>query len=246
MIAVLDPKDCTFPDPNRALREPNGLLAIGGDLSPRRLLRAYRQGIFPWFGPEDPILWWSPDPRAVLFPGGFHVSRSLRKRLRRCGLTTTLDRDFSAVIQGCAAPRGPDSGTWLVPEMIAAYCRLHELGFAHSVEVWQGKELVGGLYGVAIGRVFFGESMFSRLEDASKIALARLCEQLLAWDFALIDCQMTSAHLLSLGAVEIPRAEFMRLLAEHTPRPGYDYPWDDGGQRPAAEIQVDLFRGQRR
>ncbi len=243
MIEWLDPDDCShFPEPHRALSEPNGLLAIGGDLSPARLIQAYRRGIFPWFGPGDPILWWSPDPRAVLFPAQLHVSRSLRKRLRHSGLTTTLDRAFRAVIEQCAAPREPQSGTWLVPEMITAYCRLHDLGLAHSVEVWQGEVLVGGLYGVALGRVFFGESMFSRVDDGSKIALARLCEHLLDRDFALIDCQMMTRHLHSLGAVFLKRADFLTLVAEQTARPRYKHTWDEGQCRPTSAIRLDYFR----
>ncbi|QGU31606.1 leucyl/phenylalanyl-tRNA--protein transferase [Thermochromatium tepidum] len=239
MIALLDPCDrTTFPDPGQALREPNGLLAVGGDLSPERLIEAYRGGIFPWFGAGDPILWWSPDPRAILFPEHFHASRSLRKRLRRGDLVTTLDRDFAGVIQGCSEPRDAEAGTWLIPEMMAAYRRLHDLGLAHSVEVWRAGSLVGGLYGVAIGRVFFGESMFSRVSDASKVALARLCEQLRAWGFGLIDCQMTTKHLLRLGACEVSRAEFLTLLDHYGARPGYNKSWDDGTERPACAIQV--------
>ncbi|QIK38495.1 leucyl/phenylalanyl-tRNA--protein transferase [Caldichromatium japonicum] len=242
MIPWLDPDDHShFPAPHLALAEPNGLLAIGGDLSPTRLLQAYRRGIFPWFGPGDPILWWSPDPRAVLFPTQLRISRSLRKRLRRCGLTTTLDRAFRAVIQQCAAPREPKGGTWLVPEMIAAYCQLHTLGLAHSVEVWQGNTLVGGLYGVALGRVFFGESMFSRVDDASKIALVHLCEQLVDWDFVLIDCQMMTAHLHSLGAVALARAEFLTLIAEHTLPSGDGPCWHAVEERPAAALQLACF-----
>jgi leucyl/phenylalanyl-tRNA---protein transferase len=245
MIALLDPHDrTTFPDPGQALREPNGLLAVGGDLSPDRLVSAYRHGIFPWFSAGDPILWWSPDPRAILIPERFHGSRSLRKRLRRGDLVTTLDRDFAGVIQGCAKTREADGGTWLVPEMIAAYRRLHTLGLAHSVEVWHAGELVGGLYGVAIGRAFFGESMFSRVSDASKVALARLCEQLRAWEFGVIDCQMTTRHLLSLGAFEVPRAEFLTLLDRHGALPGYDRSWDDGTECPAREIQTETSGGE--
>ncbi|MGQ9660217.1 MAG: leucyl/phenylalanyl-tRNA--protein transferase [Thermochromatium sp.] len=239
MIALLDPCDRTaFPDPSQALREPNGLLAVGGDLSPERLIHAYRRGIFPWFSAGDPILWWSPDPRAILIPERFHSSRSLRKSLRRGDFITTLDRDFAGVIQGCSEPRDAKGGTWLVPEMIAAYRRLHTLGLAHSVEVWHAGELVGGLYGVAIGRAFFGESMFSRVSDASKVALARLCEHLRAWGFGVIDCQMTTRHLLSLGAFEVPRAEFLRLLERYSASPGYDGSWDDGTERPACAIRV--------
>ncbi len=230
MIALLDPHDQTrFPDTRLALREPNGLLAIGGDLSPMRLEHAYRHGIFPWFSADDPILWWSPDPRTVLFPERIHISRSLHKRLRKQALSVTLDRDFEGVIRACAQPRDADGGTWLMPEMIAAYQRLHARGLAHSVEVWSNRELVGGLYGIAIGRAFFGESMFSRTTDASKIALVHLCQQLADWGFGLIDCQMRTQHLISLGAIELPRAQFIALLDRFCAAPGRTESWDDGG-----------------
>jgi leucyl/phenylalanyl-tRNA--protein transferase len=214
-----------FPDPERALSEPNGLLAAGGDLSQRRLLAAYRRGIFPWYSEGEPILWWSPHPRAVLFPDELKISRSLRKTLKKQLFSVRLDHDFAAVIHACAAPRLGASGTWITAELQQAYCQLHENGFAHSVECWQAGELVGGLYGVAIGRVFFGESMFSRATDASKVALVYLTKQLKRWDFQLIDCQVSSAHLRSLGARDIPRSEFGSLLSRWTtspPRPG---PW---------------------
>jgi leucyl/phenylalanyl-tRNA---protein transferase len=201
-----------FPDPAYALEEPNGLLAVGGDLSPARLLNAYRQGIFPWYSDDQPILWWSPAPRAVLFPEQLHISRSLKKRLRSGAFRVTLDEAFTEVIEACSTARGAASGTWITDEMKQAYTRLHRIGFAHSVEVWQADELVGGLYGVSLGKVFFGESMFSRVTDASKLALVHLVRQLMAWEFALIDCQVGSAHLRSLGACEIPRDEFLDLL----------------------------------
>lgn len=230
MIPLLKPQDPrAFPDVHRALRHPNGLLAAGGDLSPQRLTSAYRRGIFPWYSPGDPILWWSPDPRTVLDPDRIHISRSLRKRLRQRALGVTLDRDFSRVIQGCAAPRHAEGGTWIVPEMIAAYETLHRLGFAHSVEVWEGDALVGGLYGVAIGRVFYGESMFSLVSDASKVALVQLCQTLARWGFGLIDCQMRTEHLLSLGAEEVSRARFVVLLDRFCGLPGKLGSWDDGG-----------------
>ena len=246
VIPLLGPGDPRpFPDVVRALRHPNGLLAAGADLSPQRLLGAYRRGIFPWYGPEDPILWWSPDPRTVLFPERLHVSRSLRKRLRRRGLGVTTDRDFPAVIRGCARPRGPvgedpeGSGTWLMPEMIAAYEALHRLGFAHSVEVWADHRLAGGLYGVAIGKVFFGESMFSRTPDASKVALVQLCHTLAARGFTLIDCQMSTPHLASLGAVEMTRSEFTAWLARDCEPPGITGSWDDGTVRfPEADVSA--------
>lgn len=233
MLAVLDPLDETaFPAVESALRDPNGLLALGGDLRPQRLYQAYRRGIFPWFNPGDPILWWSPDPRTLLYPGRFHASRSLRKVLRRSEHRVSLDQDFGAVIRACAAPREPGGGTWLVPEMIAAYERLHDLGLAHSVEVWLEGELVGGLYGVAIGGAFFGESMFSRASNGSKIALAHLCAQLHDWNFELIDCQMRTEHLISLGAVEVPRADFIRQLERLCDLPGRPGRWDGGPPTP--------------
>lgn len=203
-----------FPPVEKALVEPNGLLAAGGDLSLERLLAAYRQGIFPWYNPGSPILWWSPDPRMVLFPDEFKVSHSLRKALRRKHYEIRMDTAFAQVILACAEPRDTSLGTWITLPMQQAYIRLHETGFAHSVETWIDGELAGGLYGVALGRVFFGESMFSRANNASKIALAHLIRQLQVWKFGLIDCQMSTPHLASLGAREIPRAEFSALLAK--------------------------------
>jgi leucyl/phenylalanyl-tRNA--protein transferase len=214
-----DSDPALFPDPAFALQEPNGLLAVGGDLSPARLLNAYRQGIFPWYSQDEPILWWSPDPRTVLFPAQLHLSRSLRKTLRHHPFTVTLDSAFSQVIEACSESRpqkdGSQGGTWISDEMKAAYGTLHRIGFAHSVECWQGEELVGGLYGVSMGRVFFGESMFSRRTDASKIGFAHLVRRLTDWGFVLIDCQVYSAHLASLGAVDIPREQFLTLLDKH-------------------------------
>jgi len=203
-----------FPPLSAALNEPNGLLAAGGRLDPEWLLAAYRRGIFPWFGPEDPILWWSPDPRMVLCPGDMRITRSLRRRLRRREFEVRLDHDFPAVIGACAAPREPGGGTWITTAIHAAYCRMHELGHAHSVECYAGGELLGGLYGIAIGRMFFGESMFARRTDASKVALAHLCRFLEQEGFGLIDCQMTTTHLVSLGGGEIPRNEFARRVAQ--------------------------------
>jgi leucyl/phenylalanyl-tRNA--protein transferase len=238
LIARLDPRDrSAFPDVRDALAEPNGLLAFGGDLSPERLENAYRRGIFPWFSAGDPILWWSPDPRTVLFPDRLRISRSLRKRLRRGTYQVTMDRDFSGVIRGCAAPRDGREGTWILPEMILAYETLHRRGIAHSVEVYQEGLLVGGLYGVAVGRAFFGESMFSRAPDASKVALVHLCEQLQHWGFGLIDCQMRTEHLIRLGAVEISRDALIRRLERLCRLPGPEHRWDQGvrvdpGRRP--------------
>ena len=211
-----------FPPLEQALDEPNGLLAIGGDLSVSTLLRAYRHGIFPWYSAGQPILWWSPQPRAVLIPTEFHVSRSLARYMRSGGFKLSFDRDFAAVIDGCAAPRGADAGTWITAEMRSAYLELHAQGHAHSIEYWRDGALRGGLYGVAVGRAFFGESMFSRESNASKIVLAQLCRWLCGWDYALLDCQMHTAHLASLGAREIPRAQFeaqLTTLVEQTPSP---------------------------
>ncbi len=213
MIPWLD-ASTDFPPADRALREPNGLLAAGGDLSVPRLLNAYRHGIFPWFNADDPLLWWSPDPRMVLVPGGFRISHSLRKTLHQQPFEVRFDTAFENVMRACAAPRDGQAGSWIHDEMIAAYCALHALGHAHSVECWQGGQLVGGLYGVAIGRMFYGESMFSRVSDASKVALAHLARQLERWDFGLIDCQMNTPHLASLGAREIPRTDFLARVQE--------------------------------
>lgn len=218
-----------FPPVHRALSEPDGLLAAGGDLSPMRLLAAYRRGIFPWYSRGQPILWWSPDPRAVLMPGELKVSRSLLKSCRNRGFITRLDTSFRDVIRACGSTELRPGGTWLSPEMRAAYIKLHRLGFAHSVETWLDGRLVGGLYGVALGRVFFGESMFSIERDASKVALKRLCEELLARGFHMIDCQMSTPHLLSLGARLIPRAEFTAVLAEHVNGPLEPQSWSETG-----------------
>ena len=202
-----------FPPLEHALCEPNGLLCAGGDLSPQRLLAAYRAGIFPWFAAGQPILWWSPDPRMVLVPNEFRIARSLRRTLRRGAYEVRLDSDFDALITACATtPRKGQAGTWITADMQAAYCRMHELGYAHSVEVWVRQTLVGGVYGLSIGKMFYGESMFSLLTDASKIALAHLARHLATLGYGLIDCQMKTAHLASLGAHEIPRADFIGRL----------------------------------
>ena len=224
----LDPRDDgqPFPPPDRALTEPDGLLAVGGSLAPRRLLRAYRQGIFPWYSIGQPILWWSPNPRLVLLPESVSVSRSLRQTLKKDRFTLTADTAFETVIAACAAPRaGQEAGTWITPEMSRAYHRLHRLGHAHSIETWHRGELVGGLYGVAVGQVFFGESMFSTMSDASKAALVMLAAQLRRWGFALIDCQVRTEHLARMGAVEIARATFLQLLDRYCSLPGRDGPW---------------------
>ncbi len=204
-----------FPAVSEALREPDGLLAAGGDLTPERLIAAYERGIFPWYCAGQPVLWWSPDPRAVLYPEELHISRSLRKRARNSGIVTRLDSSFAAVIRACAAPRSAEIGTWLTQEMIAAYQQLHALGYAHSVEAWLDDELVGGLYGVCLGRVFFGESMFSRRADASKIALMQLAFECRNRGIVLIDCQVASEHLSRLGSRVISREAFLAILEQH-------------------------------
>lgn len=226
-MIILNPNDRRSLFPPVESASPEGLLAIGGDLGPERLLAAYQHGIFPWYSPGQPILWWSPDPRAVLYPDKLRVSRSLRKTLRRGRLRVRTDSCFREVMLACAAPRiqHPGGGTWITDDMVAAYCRLHDLGFAHSIETWHDNRLVGGLYGVALGGLFFGESMFSRDTDASKVALAALVTWLRGWGFALIDCQMPSAHLASLGAEEIPRRTFLAELATALARPGRPGRW---------------------
>ena len=224
MIPWLD-RDSDFPALDQALRRPNGLLAAGGDLSPERLTRAYRRGIFPWYSAGEPILWWSPDPRMVLFPSELKISRSLGKTLRKGTFTVTVDTAFDQVIEACSEPRAGQPGTWITPQMQEAYCALHRRGRAHSVETWQDGQLVGGLYGVAIGRAFFGESMFSRVSDASKVALAHLVPQLERWGFGLIDCQMRTPLLASFGAREVARTQFARRLAELVNYPDIPAPW---------------------
>lgn len=213
-----------FPDPARA--PVDGPLARGGELTPERLLDAYRHGIFPWFeNDRDPVLWWSPDPRAVLAPDQLRISKSLRKRLKSGRFRVTADRAFAEVVAGCAAPRAKHPGTWITPRVARGYRALFELGFAHSVETWRDDELVGGLYGVSLGRMFFGESMFSRQPDASKVALAHLTRQLVRWGFALIDCQITNDHLESLGAMFVERRDFLRLVHANNQAPTLRGPW---------------------
>lgn len=223
----LDPSVIVFPDTSQALNEPNGLLAAGGELSADWLLSAYQKGIFPWFNEGDPILWWTPSPRMVIYPHQFHLSRSLRKTLKKGGFTVTLNTCFADVIAACAAPRDvsdeelssnlpQEPETWITPVMADAYIDLHSRGLAHSVEVWQDESLVGGLYGLALGEVFFGESMFSRMTNGSKIAMAHLVECLKAWQYKLIDCQVYNDHLNSLGAIEIDRHTFEQIIHRHT------------------------------
>ena len=216
-------QDDPFPAVESAT--PTGLLAAGADLSVPRLVTAYQKGIFPWFSEGQPILWWSPDPRMVLFPAEFHMSRSLAKTLRNGGFVVTADTAFREVIQYCSAARRAQAGTWITPVMREAYCALHAAGFAHSVETWRNGELVGGLYGVALGRAFFGESMFSRASNASKVAFATLVQQLRERQFGIVDCQMSTPHLASLGAREIPRGEFTRALPELVHYPPSPVPW---------------------
>ena len=231
--------DYRFPDPGAALREPDGLLAAGGDLSPGRLLAAYRRGIFPWYEEGQPILWWSPDPRAVLFPDELHVSRSLKRTLRRAGFTASVDTSFDQVLAGCAERTDVRVGTWITREMAHAYARLHALGHAHSVEIWQDDRLVGGLYGLALGRIFFGESMFSRASDASKVALVHLVNLLTSRDFVAIDCQLRTAHLESLGARGIPRPDFLDLLQRHLGDAPEGEPW----AHPRREVVIPVADG---
>ncbi len=219
-LPFLDPHDIAFPDVNQALVEPDGLLAAGGDLSVQRLELAYRSGIFPWYSDPDPILWWSPDPRCILDPAQAHTSKSLEKYMRKTDFAVTWDQAFAEVIQHCSDVRRRQTGTWITPEMIAAYCQLHRLGKAHSVEVWMDGQLAGGLYGVSIGRAFFGESMFSLRTNASKIAFTYLSRQLAKWSFPLLDCQVHSAHVASLGAIEVCRAEFLAILKQAIAQPG--------------------------
>lgn len=209
-----------FPDPDRALHDPNGLLAFGGDLSPQRLLASYAQGIFPWYSQGDPLLWWSPDPRCVFATDGVHVSRRLKRTLKHSEWTLSMDRAFARVMRECAAPRAGEAGTWITEDMLAAYTRLHESGFAHSLEVWDGETLVGGIYGVSIGRAFSAESMFSRANDGSKVALLALCRALNGWGFPLLDAQVPNPHLRRMGAITIPRIEYLRRLRTLVAQPG--------------------------
>ncbi|MEH6551223.1 MAG: leucyl/phenylalanyl-tRNA--protein transferase [Pseudomonadales bacterium] len=230
-LVWLNNADSEFPSVSSALDEPNGLLAAGGDLSAARLLKAYRAGIFPWYEDGQPILWWSPRPRAVLVPAEIHLSRSLKRSIRRQQFTLTVDQCFSTVISRCASMRAQQEGTWITDEMKQAYIGLHQQGHAHSVEIWQGDTLVGGLYGIAIGRMFFGESMFSDVSDASKVALLALCQM----DVGLIDCQVVSEHLLSLGAKTIDRDEFCEHI-KHLVEQDASQKWHNGAPRLASEL----------
>lgn len=232
-----DPPD-RFPDPAGAATEPDGLLAIGGDLAPERLLAAYRRGIFPWYEEGQPILWWSPDPRAVLAPARLHVSRSLRRTLRRDHYHVSVDLAFSDVIDGCATTRAV-TGTWITADMRAAYLRLHELGHAHAIETWQGSELVGGLYGIALGGVFFGESMFSRATDASKVALVALVRLAERRGIRLIDCQVATGHLASLGSHLMPRSEFLPAVRALCSAPVPPDAWQESRSPTSALLLAD-------
>jgi leucyl/phenylalanyl-tRNA--protein transferase len=227
MLAWLAPDD-PFPPVERALAEPNGLLAAGGALTPARLVDAYRRGIFPWYSRGQPVLWWSPDPRMVLFTAEFRVRRSLAKRVRQRPYEIRVDTAFERVIRACAAPRPDQDGTWITPEMIDAYVGLHRTGVAHSVEAWRDGELAGGLYGIALGRVFFGESMFARESDASKVALVHLVDKLGRDGVPLVDCQQETAHLAGFGARPIPRRTFAALLAELIHSDAPPVPWTAG------------------
>ena len=225
ILSLLDPDIVAFPETGHALQDPNGLLAVGGDLTPDWLLAAYRKGIFPWFSEDQPILWWSPSPRCIVRPAETGFSRSLKKVIRQGRYEVTFDQAFEQVLDGCAAPRAQETGTWITQDMRDAYLEMHSLGHAHSVETWLKGTLVGGLYGLAIGRVFFGESMFHRATDASKVAFAYLVRQLAQWGCGLIDCQVSNPHLTSLGATEVPREEFEQMLRDGVSAPGFPLPW---------------------
>lgn len=228
-IFWLSEQNIVFPNPE--LADPQGVLAIGGDLSPQRLLKAYKMGIFPWFGPGEPILWWSPDPRFVLFPDELKVARSMRPYFNQRKFTVTFDQQFEAVMRQCAAQRRPrQGGTWITKGMIKGYTQLHEKGYAHSVEVWQEKELVAGLYGIALGRIFFGESMFTNVDNASKFGFITLVQHLKTHGFRLIDCQQETSHLASLGARSIPRRKFLAYLRENEAEPAAKGDWAGWGE----------------
>jgi len=241
-IPWLEGSSLDFPHPSQALHEPNGLLAAGGDLSCKQLVHAYKHGIFPWFDDTQPILWWSPNPRLVIKPRNLHISRSLKKTLKRGQFRVTSDTCFRAVMMACAEPREDQGGTWITDQMLDAYVGLHEHGYAHSVEVWSDSQLVGGLYGVAIGKVFFGESMFSRTSNASKVAFALLMTALRDAGLELVDCQVQTDHLQSLGAHEITRQHFLDLLVNLTQSPNRwptNKQWQDAQKYFAPEHQAD-------
>lgn len=224
MIPWLEPSE-PFPAVETALRDPDGLLAAGADLSPARLVDAYTHGIFPWFNDEEPPLWWSPDPRMVVFTRERRVPRSLRKVMAAGRYRVTLDTAFTEVMQGCAEPRPDQDGTWITPQIVEAYVALHRLGHAHSVEAWDGDALVGGLYGVVVGRMFFGESMFARRADASKVAFMTLLAQFERWEMPLVDCQVSTEHLASLGGRELPRGEFLAEVGRLVTQEPIPSPW---------------------
>jgi leucyl/phenylalanyl-tRNA--protein transferase len=225
MLPWLNPNALDFPPPDSALTDPDGLLAAGGDLSTERLIAAYKTGIFPWYSEDQPILWWSPDPRCALKPGAVHSSRSLKKFIRKTALTLTFDNAFERVISHCSRLES-EEGTWITDEMYEAYLQLHDLGVAHSIEVSIDDELVGGLYGLAIGRCFFGESMFSVRPNASKVAFSALCRQLQRWNYSLVDCQVENSHLLSMGATSLPRQEFLSILKDNVDQQANHDRWE--------------------
>ncbi|MEQ8860150.1 MAG: leucyl/phenylalanyl-tRNA--protein transferase [Pseudomonadales bacterium] len=238
-VHLLDARQPGFPPADRALRDPNGLLAVGGELTSAWLLAAYRSGVFPWYDDDrGPILWWSPDPRAVLFPAEVRVSRRLARTLRNGPFTVTFDTAFNQVVRGCAAPRAGASGTWITPRMQRAYQRLHRSGYAHSCEVWQEEALVGGLYGVSLGGMFFGESMFFRATDASKVALVTLIRAIDRWGFSLLDCQVMNPHLDSLGAREIRREAFLELLERSLEQPTRRGSWSADSPEPQDQTRA--------
>lgn len=246
IIKWLDPSDphASFPAVENALEEPDGLLAAGGDLSCARILKAYRAGIFPWYEEGQPILWWSPNPRAVLYPEKVRITRSLRKTLRNKPWTVSFDRTFRETICACAAPRQGSHGTWITYSMLEAYCELHDLGYAHSVEVWdEDGTLIGGLYGVGLGKVFFGESMFSRKSDASKVALVNLLRHLQFWGYPLIDCQLSSPHINRLGAESMSRRRFVKHIDKWSRIPGHASPWSVDPDLEVSEWRPELGRG---
>ncbi len=227
-----------FPDPSLAMESPDGLLAWGGDLDPVRLGNAYHNGIFPWYSDDQPILWWSPSARCVLFPQDVHVSRRLQRQVTQRKFRLSADCAFEEVIEGCALPRETQDSTWITLGMIEAYCRMYRMGIAHSIEVWEDDELAGGIYGLSFGKVFFGESMFSRARDASKVALACLCRQLENWGFAMLDCQVSNPHLQSMGAIDIPRETFLSILAANVDLPAGHIPFSKAFEKYACSSKT--------